>query len=163
MALALFGCEMIGSAPPVACPSVAVVAEAAEVTGFRPGGGRDVVDVRYIAAFTDVQWSCDHDGTTLEVDLTLVVAASAGPTSQARTADLRYFVALAERGGRLVAKEVFVSRVALDPERGAGDVSEEIEHRIPLKAGQSGADFEILIGFQLTREQLEYNRERIAP
>ena len=142
---------------------MAIVAEAAEVTGFRSGGGRDVLDVRYFAEFRDVQWSCDYDKNTLEVDLTLVVVARSGPTSQAQAADLRYFVALAERGGRLIAKKNFASQVALASQGGTGAVSEEIEQRIPLKAGQSGTDFEILIGFQLTREQLEYNRRRSAP
>ena len=119
--------------------------------------------VRYFAEFRDVQWSCDYDENTLEVDLTLVVVVRSGPTSQAQAADLRYFVALAERGGRLVAKKTFASQVALASQGGTGAVSEEIEQRIPLKAGQSGTDFEILIGFQLTREQLEYNRGRNAP
>ena len=158
-AVALGGCGMILSAPPVICPNVAVIAEAANVTQFASGGGRDVVDVRFFAQFNDVEWSCDLDGSTLEVELTLFLAATAGPTSQARTADFEYFVALAARGGEVIVKENFASRIALISK---GETTEEIEQIIPLRADQSGDDFEILIGFQLTREQLEYNRARGA-
>ncbi len=159
-ALALGGCGIILSVPPVICPTVAVVAEAADMTRFAIGGGRDVVDVGYVVQFSDVEWSCDLDGSILEVDLTVFVAATAGPTSQARTADFEYFVALAARGGGVLVKETFPSRIALTSDDGTGRISEEIEQRIPLRADQSGDDFEILIGFQLTREQLEYNRAR---
>jgi hypothetical protein len=159
-ALALGGCGIIAPASPIICPSVAVVSEAVDVTEFPAGGGRDVVDVRFFAEFSDVQWSCGLDGSTLEVDLTIVLSATAGPTSPAQAADLRYFVAVAERGGDLIAKAPFARRVALTADGKAASVGDEIEQRIPLKVGQSGADFEILIGLQLTREQLEYNRAR---
>ena len=161
-ALVLGGCGLILSTPGVVCPSVAVVAEAADVTQFA-ASGRDVVDIRYFARFADVQWSCDLDGSSLEVELTLFLEGAAGPTSKAQTADFTYFVALARRGGGIIAKETFESRIALSSDAGTGILTDEIDQRIPLRAGQSGADLEILVGFQLTREQLEYNRERGDP
>ena len=39
-------------------------------------------------------------------------------------------------------------------------VEEEIEEIIPLAAGLDGASYEILVGFELTGDQLEYNRRR---
>ncbi len=137
-----------------------MVAEAVNLTQFAAEGARDVTDVRYFAGFSDVTWSCDLEGSTLEVELSLFVEAAAGPTSGAQTADFRYFVALAARDGGLIAKETFASRIALTSEDGRGSLVEEIEQRIPLRPDQSGDDFEILIGFQLTREQLEFNRAR---
>ncbi len=159
-AVALGGCGIILPQPPVICPNVGVVAEAVNLTQFTAEGGRDVTDVRYVAEFSDIEWSCDLDGSTLEVELTLVVEAAAGPTSNAPTADFRYFVALAARDGGLIAKETFASRIALSSDNGTGSLVEEIEQLIPLRPDQSGDDFEILIGFQLTREQLDYNRAR---
>ena len=153
---------MVGSAQSVICPDVAIVAEAADVTEFGAGAGRDVVDMRYFAEFSDVRWSCDLDGSTLEVELDVVLTASAGPVSRAQTADLTFFVALAEQDGGLIAKQTFATTIALTSDKRTGGVAEEIEQRIPLRADQNGADFEILIGFQITREQLQYNRARGA-
>ena len=123
-------------------------------------GGRDVVDIAYFARFADVTWSCDLEGSSLEVELTLTLEGTAGPTSKVRTADITFFVALAARRGAVIAKKTFASRIPLPSDRGTGSLVEEIDQRFPLRAGQNGADFEILVGLQLTREQLEYNRTR---
>ena len=38
-------------------------------------------------------------------------------------------------------------------------VTEEVEPRIPLKRGETGADYRIYVGFSLNPEELQYNLE----
>jgi hypothetical protein len=44
-------------------------------------------------------------------------------------------------------------------QRKAG-VSEETERRIPLPASVQGADYEVLIGLQLTPDEIDFNRRK---
>jgi hypothetical protein len=36
---------------------------------------------------------------------------------------------------------------------------EELQQRIPLPKGGSAADYRIIVGLQLTKDELEYNRK----
>ena len=53
-----------------------------------------------------------------------------------------------------------VKALVFQPTQRRAGVVEEIEELIPLPAGLSGADFEILVGLELTADQLEFNRSR---
>ena len=67
VALALAACGAVFGAGPqrVACPGVAILREAQSITQFKPGPGRDLIDVRFEgesvrsacpAAMTTVRW-----------------------------------------------------------------------------------------------------------
>ena len=67
---------------------------------------------------------------------------------------------LADRQERIIAKRVFDVPVEFKSAARI-EVVEEVAQRIGLKPGQVGTDFVILVGFQLDRDQLEYNRDRL--
>ena len=87
------------------------------------------------------------------------MAVGRGPAADERTYEVTYFVAVTRTNRDLIAKEEFTRRVSLKP-GAAKELSEEIrEIVIPrAKATTSGTNFEILVGFKLTREQAIYNR-----
>lgn len=157
---ALTGCDALLPPPGPPCPPVALIDETASLVRFRAGGGRDITDVSYVAEFQDVRWSCDYSETTLAIDLELLIRAERGPTSATSAATLHYFVGLADRQERIIAKRVFDVPVEFESDAKI-DVVEEVAQRIGLKPGQIGTDFVILVGFQLDRDQLEYNRDRL--
>lgn len=142
------------------CPRVAFVRDAAEVTRFREGVGRDLTDVTSRAVLADYTGGCTPRDDRVTVDLNLVLAAEQGPASRAGTADYRYFVAIADTAGDILAKQEFDTTVVFpEGQRRAGTV-EELTQTIPLEEGATPADYQILVGFQLTPEQLDYNRAR---
>ena len=154
------GCDVLAPPPGPPCPPVALIDETASLVQFRAGGGRDITDVSYVAEFQDVRWSCDYGETTLAIDLELLIRAGRGPTSETSAATLRYFVGLADRQERIIAKRVFDVPVEFKSAARI-EVVEEVAQRIGLKPGQVGTDFVILVGFQLDRDQLEDNRDRL--
>ncbi|WP_162915093.1 hypothetical protein [Desertibaculum subflavum] len=152
------------SAPPP-CPRIGILADAATLVKFRPGKGRDLTDVEHEAEVFSVDRTCElrDKGAAVEVVVTIQMAASRGPAAPeaATTIALPYFVAVVERASqRIVARESIPGQVELPPGRRRAGVGEEITERIPLAAGRSPADYEILVGLELTEEQLEYNRRR---
>jgi hypothetical protein len=150
-------------APP--CPDIVVVRDIASATQFKPGAGRDLTDVVLEATIAGFDGFCETDldeGETGEVtvELRLVFSVSRGPANAERKGAFSYFVAVADRNDNPVRKHVFDSEVEFPGNRNRIAPFEELALQIPLKPGENGADYNVLIGFQLTPEQLEYNRSQ---
>ena len=155
--------------PPPPCPSLNVLADAANLTRFRPGPGEDLTDVLFEARMANIGMACEHDidedtrDGRLEMSVQLFLEADRGPADRSRKAQLPYFVSLTDSDRTPLVKEVFDVVVDFPGNRTrVAAMDEPVEIDIPLKAGQTGRDFKIWVGFQLTREELAYNRRQRA-
>ncbi|HYD30948.1 MAG TPA: hypothetical protein VEB64_08860 [Azospirillaceae bacterium] len=144
------------------CPKVAIVRDAAAVTQFRPGKGRDLTDVVSHAELADFKGGCEYakDGVTVDFDLRLV--ADRGPALQGNQASYRYFVAITQPDRTVAAKREFETTVAFEAGATRAGSTESLAQTIPLPQGQDAGGWEVLLGFQLTPEELDYNRRQIA-
>ncbi len=145
-------------APP--CPRVALLADAAHMAVYRDGPGRDLTDIRYEADLGRISGECVYtrrkERVTVAMKLTLT--AKRGPADRDRIADLPYFVAIVDNQQRVVARQEFGSQLEFAPDQTQAGAIEELEQIIPLKKDQPGSDFEVLVGFRLSEEQLRRNR-----
>lgn len=146
--------------PPPPCPVAATVADAATLTTYRPGEGRDLTDVTFEAAIAGAVTGCVFKEDKLQVDLRVEILAQRGPADRDRVGEFQYFVAIATSERTILAKEFFTVRVDFPDNRRRAGVFEEIGEVIFLKPGQTGSDYSIFVGFQLSPEQLEENRQR---
>lgn len=144
-------------APPPPCPQVARVEDAARLTRFS-GEGRDLTDVAFEAELGGMQGSCGYSDDEIDVELGIQIIASRGPADENRRADFRYFVAIARVDQTILAREEFESYVEFPGNQVRAGIVEELTQRIPIKAGESGADYVIYAGFVLTPEELAFNR-----
>ena len=142
--------------PPLPCPEVEVLPGADTITIFREGQGRDLVDVRFEGVIVPVSGECQYvdDDTAVVVDLILQIGATKGPAAESQTEEFPFFVAIAETSGKIIAKKIFYSPIEIAEGRRRGAIQEEIEQRIPLKGLKTGGDYVIIMGFQLTKEQM---------
>ncbi len=147
---------MFRSKTPWPCPQVEVLPGADTITLYREGQGRDLVDVRYEGVITPVGGECVYvdDDSAIVANLILRIDATKGPAATGQSEDFPFFVAIARRDGRILAKEIFHSPVEFPDGRRRGAVQEEIEQEIPLTGITTGYDYVILVGFQLTKEQM---------
>ncbi len=163
---ALAACENQESVSAPACPTIVIVKDTADLTTFRPGPGRDLTDVVIDARLARFDGSCETDlerdqSGRVNVDLQLLFEIERGPANQDREGQFRYCVAIAERdGGAILAKKVFATEFEFEDSRRRIGGIEELIQEIPLQPGELGEDFEIYVGFQLTPEQLQYNRAK---
>ena len=162
LAVLSLGCDTILPRSSGPCPNVALIDETATVVKFTSNLSSDVTDIDYSAVFEDVRWSCKYRGNELAVELDLLVTATLAPTSNSSSGKLSYFVALSDNNEQLIAKRVFETVADFSGKREA-DVEEEIIQRIGLPEGKAGDDYLIFVGFQLDRDQLIYNRDRVNP
>lgn len=155
--LLVAGCT--GSAPPP-CPRVSILADAAEITTFATGRGEDLTDVAFRGSIEQVGTACEYnrpqDTVTSTTGVRLV--ATRGPAAQSDQATLVFFVAIVDRDQTILARERFDSSLSFRANQRQAGVVEEIEQVIPIRPDLRGLDYEILVGFELSPEQLEYNR-----
>jgi len=90
----------------------------------------------------------------------VIILAQRGPASRGAEANFPFFVAVTDRDQNILAKEVFDSVVEFPEGRRRAGVFEEVEQQIALRDEETGDDYEIIVGFQLSRDQLDRNRAR---
>ncbi|MEM7443583.1 MAG: hypothetical protein AAF414_09675 [Pseudomonadota bacterium] len=143
--------------PPTGCPNVSVLAGTETVTQFAGGATGSSAAVIARGLIGDFVGECTYSENAVAVALDLPIIGSAGPASTGGAA-YEYFVAVLSPTNRLLGKEIFVATIGFDAS-GSGTVVEILEQIIPLPDGAaSGSRYSILVGFQLTPQQLRYNR-----
>jgi hypothetical protein len=163
LALALAGCGLFGgSSPPHACPDAVMLADAKRITLYRAGPGRDLTDVEFEGEIARIASTCKYGKHELTITLTADLVATRGPAASDSKAVLPFFVAVTDGARNIVAKKVFDSDIPIPPGQRRAGVREEIEQVIPLPEGEPAPYYEVVVGFQLTAEQLERNRRARA-
>lgn len=139
------------------CPRVAIVADAAQAEQYRPGPGRDLTDLSSRAQIVEIFGNCSFGEGAVRVVVGMPIVAERGPALSGSEVEYAYFVAVTDRDWNVIAKRVFP--VILEFESGVGFAAalEELEQSIPLESPRQAAEFQILIGFALDREQLARN------
>lgn len=143
------------------CPSGTVLAEAANVTRFDPGGGSDPTDVVFTAELGKLEVDCDYDADDgkVEASYSFPVTVRRGPAATGELQTLSYFVAILDLDNNILLKRMFAREVTLD--RAVASFNErpdDITFTIPKD--KKPVSYGVLVGFQLTPEELSYNRER---
>jgi hypothetical protein len=162
IALSLSGCSgnPFKKEPAKPCPSVAMAADTANLTQFKPGPGRDITDVDVEAEIISFVGSCGYKKDTVELTLQLVIAATRGPANTSRKVEFAYFIAVPAFFPAPAAKEVLP--VSIEFPEGMNQVryrDGEVTMTIPLQPGELADKYEVYVGMQLTPAQLEYNRQ----
>ena len=155
----LAGCNPFADEPPP-CPKVSVLKQTRLLTLYGDGPGRDDSNVAFKLNLRSVASDCDYDvddeeGGGVEVTFALPIQATRGPAAGTDRVSVPFYVAIADPGRRIVAKEVFSAQLVFEADAASAQTVEEIEQWIPLGPGEIGAGYETLIGFQLTQAQLE--------
>ena len=176
----------------VPCPHVAVISDADLFARFQAGKKWSPKTVLYEAQISGIKSACDFrnkkkqeakkakdknskstDGPrTLIAAISVSFATRINASYVGRKAVLEYFVAITDRNANVLNKNTF--KVAAPKSKKKRKISankgafvrftdKPVRLQIPLKAGQSGHDFMIFTGFQLTPELLELNRKRRRP
>lgn len=165
---ALTGCSLVPSwfsssaesrGPPAAtCPTAVVLRPLAQTAVFAPRAARQPVNVGFYGILSDVATKCERTGDALRAALDVVIIGERGPAAgQADGVDLQYFVAVTGSDQAILSKRSFPVHVAVPADSRRAGVTDHIEERIPL-AGRSPGDLNIVLGFQLSPEVVDFYR-----
>lgn len=149
------------------CPQVEIVNELSVLSDFT-NISRPNEDNLITRVFLQPQsYSCDFRGKSVTVDLQMGFQAMLGPRGRVRASDkpffsFPFFVAVTSPSGNILAKEVFGASVTFEAGEDQHQYVEKLRQIIPISSRESGKNHKVLIGFQLTQDQLNYNRKVIA-
>jgi hypothetical protein len=141
------------------CPRIASLADADRSTVF-DGKGRDVTDIVYQAHLTHPTVECKHrKDRQLNVTVAAEIGVVPGLAAESGEIEVPYFIAIIDPEQLVVTKEQGTARVSI--EAGSRTASVKIEKdaiKLVLEKDTAGADLEVVVGLQLDKDQLAYNR-----
>ena len=159
---ALAGCGLIEpeKAPP-ACPEIIILKEAQEMTRFK-GDGRDLTDVTFEASINNFVRGCklDEETNTLNNQVVVRFELNQGPASDGG-AKFNYFVAVATLDRKILSRESFSLVAPFEGNRTSVAIVDNIYPSISLGRDDTGEDYIIFIGFELSRSELYYNKTKL--
>jgi len=142
------------------CPSVVVVSDASSVTTFISKKGQDLTDIDFEVEIDRVGHSCFYDSSLVTVNTLIRIKGTRGPRSAVTESEVIFFVAIVDKDQNVVGRERFETMLSFNSQRQRAAIVEEIEQIIPIRPNLRGFDYQVLIGFELTPPQLEYNRDQ---
>jgi hypothetical protein len=159
-ALALGGCSSLDTRPNVGpCPVVGSLYDASRLVEV--GAAERHENVGFTASIEGANGFCRYVGKNpLTMGITVDFAFGKGPAAQGDTRSYRYFVAVTRRDSVVLAKEYFTVDARFRPGQTVIRKRETIEGITIPRATEtiSGTNFEVVVGFELTPEQLAFNR-----
>ncbi len=140
------------------CPSVSVLVDTAAMPVFAADGK----SIPYSVQMTNAKRDCDMDkfsknvGASVDIDFRALRMQAGAPASYT----VPYFVAVTSEG-HVLAKQLFSVQFSFPADQRVVDFSDSV-NSIQLSVGRDKkpADYGILVGFQISKAQLDYNRRK---
>ncbi len=142
------------------CPEAFALYDASRLVEFK--GVEAYANVGFTAEIEKVRSLCRYFGARpIQADLSLNIAFGRGPAASGRTATYEYFVAVTRKDLEVIEKKVFPITVTFPKGVDVIEITEDIGEIIIPRANEntSGANFEIIVGFELTPEQIAFNAD----
>jgi hypothetical protein len=143
------------------CPYVKVLYDAARYHEFKDDKETSSA-AKWTGEINGVNSDCAYKGgDPIQVGMDIGFSLGRGPEADGQTKVYHYWVAVTERDKAVLAKQDFELPITFAPGEQRRDVNTRIDGIIiPRKdATISGSNFEVLIGFDVTPEMAEFNRE----
>ncbi|NEX92135.1 Tat pathway signal sequence domain protein [Caulobacter sp. 17J65-9] len=141
------------------CPYVKVLYDAARYIEF--DGKEASSAVGFSGEVEGVKAKCEYrESDPIKVQMNLLFALGRGPKADGQQKTYRYWVAVTDRNRSVLAKQYFDLPVNFQPGTDRMYVNEDVSGIVIPRLDQatSGANFEILVGLDVTPEMAAFNR-----
>ncbi len=144
------------------CPLMGVLYDSSRLVQFAAPNQERYANIAFTGEMEGVRGLCRYveaDPITMAMEVDMLFGR--GPASTADRQTYRYWVAVARRGRAPIEKQYFDIDVRFPRGQTVVQRTERIERIVIPRASAetSGENFEILVGFELTPEQLQFNRD----
>ena len=143
------------------CPYVKVLYDAARYVELKDNK-ETASAVGYTGEIEGLSSGCAYKSADpIKVQVELLFGLGKGPTAGSSQHTYRYWVAVTDRNQEVINKEYFNLPVTFAPGQDRAMITDKIQGIVipRTKATVSGANFEVLIGFDVTPEMVAFNRD----
>ena len=149
------------------CPIAVILADASQVTIFKPGAPQDLAGEAYRVALVGISTDCSINKKTGETNSSYRVnfRATRAPSADAAHYTVPYFVAITQ-SDQLIEKRILQVSFDFGPGDSIATFSESPDDfDIHVPNGHQPYEYELMAGFQMTPAQVDYNKKmgRYAP
>ncbi len=143
------------------CPYVKVLYDAARYVEFKDNREASAA-VSYSGEIQGISAGCQYkDEEPIKVTMEILFELGKGPLAEGSSKNYRYWVAVTQRGESVLAKEYFDLPINFAAGQDRVYATETINQITIPRATMttSGANFEVLVGFDVTPQMAAFNRE----
>lgn len=171
LSLALGACETsftmsdlnpFGSSEPQPCPPGSPLADAVQLAEFGRAKSQSANNVVYTAQIERAAFDCEVLGDRVTGRLSLTGTVELGRKGKAGDLSLPIFVAVAHNDAEVVSKQFNTVEVTVPRGEKEAQFQKTVQDFSFQLGGRPTLEFDVLIGFNLTPEQVEYNRKQLG-
>ncbi|MEQ8557227.1 MAG: hypothetical protein RIB03_02830 [Henriciella sp.] len=142
------------------CPPAAILYDASRVVEM-DGEDNSYTNIAYTGEMNGIKLFCRYvEDQPLRASLEIDMAFGKGPKASSNQHEYTYWVAVTRRSSKVLAKQYFSVDANFGGDKVTGQTVTINDIVIPRADSTiSGANFEVMVGFDLTEEQLAFNRE----
>jgi len=150
------------------CPSVEIVDDLSSLSDFISPKKQTKSNLVSRVDLVSAESTCKLASKSAIVDLKLVFNGSLGNKGRKNSSDkpffsYPFFVAVASPSGKILAKEIFAASMTFGAQETTHSYFEKLRQIIPINSKDNAHRYRVLIGFQVTPDQLSYNRTNMVP
>jgi hypothetical protein len=142
------------------CPFVKTLYDASRYVEFKDAKEASA-NVAFSGEIQSISAGCQYkDDQPIQVTMEILFELGKGPQAQGSTKTYRYWVAVTDRNRDVIAKQVFDLPVTFPAGKDRVYTTDKVA-QITIPRGAittSGANFEVLVGFDVTPAMAEFNR-----
>jgi hypothetical protein len=158
---ALVGCAAFSEGSPNICPTTAILDDAGELVRFANGVPKGPVDVAFTAHMKYISGVCDVDEKNVVMELNTWMDATRGPSNKGGQVKFAYFVAILGRDKTVLTRTKFPMIAKFQGRETKLDFSDTVTVTIPRKTGDVPKDYIVYVGYEMTPDELAYNRKKL--
>jgi len=150
------------------CPKIEIVKDLGSLSDFTDDQRTFYENMIAQIDIKKRQSSCELATSSATVDLALLFTGTLGPKARQQKSDkpfltYPFFVAVTGPNGKIMAKEIFSVSMSFETGETTRTHTEYLRQIIPVRSKETAFQYQVLVGFQLSPEQLNYNRAALAP
>ncbi len=149
------------------CPRVEIVDDLSSLSDFLDP--KKPIKFKLISRvdLSSAESTCKLASKSAIIDLKLIFKGKLGEKGRKKSSDkpffsYPFFVAVTDPSGKIMAKEIFAASLTYSTNENEHTYFEKLRQIIPIKSKAMARHYKVLIGFQVTPDQLEYNRAHMV-
>ncbi len=149
------------------CPSIEIIDDLSSLSDFSDPKNTAATQLISRVDLSSAQSTCKLASKSAIIDLKLIFKGALGDKGRIKSSDkpffsYPFFVAVTSPSGKIMAKEIFAASLTYGANENKHTYFENLRQIIPIKSKDMARHYKILIGFQVTPDQLAYNREHMV-
>lgn len=143
------------------CPYVKVLYDASRYVEFKENR-EATADVGYTGEIEGISAACAYKGSDpITIDMIVTFSLGKGPMASGSSKTYTYWVAVTNRNKDVLAKEYFTFRANFPAGKNTLVMTDRLSGLSIPRADDkvSGANFEVLVGFDVTPQMAQFNRD----